>query len=769
MNNTTDLTILDDLIESVKKGDLSVLDVATVSYINNKIMQILGTKDLMPYQYQVGNKIVLLSNILYNNTDRAILPLEDGVYDLLVVKIGSDVVGAPPSVNVFDDTYNSKDDEQQLIRPVSFIDQEKVNDFLFYEDIGTYRPYKWRIPVHFTGEPTTRRTLDTAHNYPELVGTLDKCKFVLNNDAKERGVFNDDNVAIFERDFIQKHIEMGIIDPDKPFYMVAELKYDGVSVEGDVTNILLGARSRGDTANDIATDLTPILGGYMFPDAPEIPSEEAFGMKFEAILTKSALIELSERKGKPYKNCRNAMQGILGALDGYKYRDLVTLVPLATSLSGGALMDRLTEIQFMNKYYNTGEPLRYAILYGTYVEILFQVKRFLDEAEYLREFMPFMYDGIVVSYIDPEIIHKLGRVGSVNKYSMAIKFNPLVKQAQFLGYGYTVGQAGNITPMLHYTPVEFYGTIHTKSSGHSYQRFCDLNLRVGDIINVEYTNDVMPYVTKAHVEANDINATKVMPERFITHCPSCGQRLVISKSGKSVQCINIKCPDRNIARMSSMMQKLNLKDFSDESMRAINKSSLSELMNLTREELLEELGEVNSLKFLDRMNELRTRPIEDYKIIGALGFTGIAQEKFRVILQEIPVEALINLHDENLYQTITSIKGIGPMAARTICDEREFFMDDLIMISHMDNVIRTQGMELGKSIRFSGVRDPELEQMLVSKGFDASSVKGVTRTTDILIVPDLNYKSGKTSKVGPNTKIVPIKDFKDNLEVYLSL
>jgi len=123
------------------------------------------------------------------------------VYDLLVVKIGSDVVGAPPSVNVFDDTYNSKDNEQQLIRPVSFIDQEKVNDFLFYEDIGTYRPYKWRIPVHFTGEPTTRRTLDTAHNYPELVGTLDKCKFVLNNDAKERGVFNDDNVAIFERDF----------------------------------------------------------------------------------------------------------------------------------------------------------------------------------------------------------------------------------------------------------------------------------------------------------------------------------------------------------------------------------------------------------------------------------------------------------------------------------------------------------------------------------------------------------------------------------------
>lgn len=764
MNNTTDLTILDNLIEYVSKGELSVLDVPTVKYINDKTMEILSTKDLSTFQYQVGNKILQLSNILYNNTNRAVLPLDDGVYDLLIIKVGN-VVGAPPTTPVFDDTFNARDKEHELINPVSFVDREKVQDFLYYNDIGGYRPYRWVIPVRFEREPTTRRTLDTAHNYPELVGTLDKCKFVLNNDARERGVFDDDNVQVFERDFIQKHLAMGILQPDRVFTMVAELKYDGVSVEGDVTNVLLGARSRGDTANDIATDLTPILGGYLFPDAPEIPSEEAFGMKFEAILTKSALIDLSMRKGRPYKNCRNAMQGILGALDGYKYRDLVTLVPLATSLG----IDRLTEIEFMNKYYNTGEPLRYAVLHGTYVEILFQVKRFLEEAEYLREFLPFMYDGIVVSYVDQDIIRALGRVDSVNKYSMAIKFNPLVKQAQFLGYGYTVGQKGNITPMIHYTPVEFYGTIHSKSTGHSYQRFCELDLRIGDILNIEYTNDVMPYVTKADVEANMINATKTRPEQFITHCPSCSERLIMSKSGKSVQCINLKCPDRNLARVVNMLQKLNLKDFSDESLRAIGKTSLKELMILKREDLIDVLGEVNSQKFIDRMTELQTRPIEDYKIVGAIGFTGLAQEKFRVILQEIPLELLIQLDEIALNATLTAIKGIGPQAARTICDEREFFMDDLLIIASMPNVIRTQGRTLGKSIRFSGVRDQELEELLVSKGFDASSVKGVTRATDILIVPDLNYKSGKTSKVGPDTKIVPINDFKNNLEAYLSL
>ena len=765
MSNTTDLTILDDLIDYVSKGDLSVLDVPTVKYINDKTMELLGTKDLSTFQTQIGNRIVLLSNILYNNTNRAVLPLDDGVYDLLVVKVGNNVVGAPPTTPIFDDTFSSRDKEEKLIKPINFVDKEKVKDFLYYEDIGGFRPYRYTIPMRIEREPTTRRTLDTSHNYPELVGTLDKCKFVLNNDARERGVFDDDNVAIFERDFIQKHLAMGILYPERVITMVAELKYDGVSVEGDVTNMLLGARSRGDTANDIATDLTPILGGYLFPDAPNMSIEDAFGMKFEAILTKSALVELSNRKGRPYANCRNAMQGILGALDGYKYRDLVTLVPLATSLD----VDRLTEIEFMNKYYNTGEPLRYAVLQGTYIEILFQVKRFLQEAEYLREFLPFMYDGIVVSYVEKDIIEALGREGSVNKYSMAIKFNPLVKQAQFLGYGYTVGQKGNITPMIHYTPVEFYGTVHSKSTGHSYQRFCELDLRIGDILNIEYTNDVMPYVTKADIEANQINATKVQPERFITHCPSCGERLIMSKSGKSVQCINLKCPDRNLARVVNMLQKLNLKDFSDESLRAIGKTSLKELLDLSREELIDVLGDVNSQKFIDRMTELQSKPIEDYKIVGAIGFTGLAQEKFRVILQEIPLEAIIQLDDIALHATLTSIKGIGPQAATTICEEREFFLDDLLIIARMPNVIRTQGKTLGKSIRFSGVRDQELEELLVSMGFDASSVKGVTRATDILIVPDLNYKSGKTSKVGPDTRIVSIQDFKNNLEAYLSL
>ena len=36
----------------------------------------------------------------------------------------------------------------------------------------------------------TKRTHDTSHNHPDLVGTLDKCKFVLDNDAIEKDAYD---------------------------------------------------------------------------------------------------------------------------------------------------------------------------------------------------------------------------------------------------------------------------------------------------------------------------------------------------------------------------------------------------------------------------------------------------------------------------------------------------------------------------------------------------------------------------------------------------
>jgi NAD-dependent DNA ligase len=382
----------------------------------------------------------------------------------------------------------------------------------------------------------------------------------------------------------------------------------------------------------------------------------------------------------------------------------------------------------------------------------------------MRPFMPFMYDGVVISYIEPDLIDALGRKNSVNQYSVAIKFNALKKQTMFLGYTYSVGQNGVITPMIHFNPVEFYGTIHTKSSGHSFKRFQELELRRGDIINTEFVNDVMIYVSKPDIEDNQNNPNPV--EDFIEACPSCGNELTGSESGKSVICDNINCPGRNIARMVNMLQKLNLKDFSEETLRIMAKFSLTELLNLKVEDI-RHIGETNSQKFIERMNQLKETPIYDYKIVGALGFSSVAAEKWKLILNQLRLSDVIIMTDDILKQTLVNIKGIGPVAAETICNEKEFFYQDLVTISNMKNIIPTKGLQSGKSIRFTGIRNSELSKKLNDMGHDANENAGVTKTTDVLIVPYDGYTSSKTSKVGENTIIVAHDEFVANMDKYL--
>ena len=525
---------LNIILQKLLSGDLSVLSSDNIIQVSEDAIDLLNKPVLDEYDVMCANIIINISQIVYNNTDRSILFLEDGIYDLLLEKYKEYDKGFQVGAPVI--RFNQDGEaisEREFIEPMTFIDnpQDFIQSSLYYEDLIKSPPIDMNLFKEVdrnSGRVISKRNVNVPHMYPKLVGSLDKCKFTLDSEAMEKDSYDLDNVKIFERDFLAKHLQMGLIDMQTPFELVAELKYDGVSVEADVTHKILSARSRGDANNDIAADMTDIFGGYEFPYATKMDDSEAFGMKFEAIISYTNLDKMGALKGRYYKNSRNGIIGLLGSSDAYDYRDLITLIPLATSIEG---IDRVEEIEFLNKYYNSGEYLRYSILSGTYTEILFQVYKFVKEAEIMRNMLPFMYDGVVISYRDPKIIEALGRENSINKYSMAIKFNPLVREAVFTGYSYTVGQDGTVTPMIHYTPVEFYGTIHTKSSGHSYARFMDLGLAKGDIIQIEYTNDVMPYVTKPPVQSNFVNNNP--PEIFPINCPYCGTPIIINESGKT--------------------------------------------------------------------------------------------------------------------------------------------------------------------------------------------------------------------------------------------
>ena len=55
-------------------------------YINDYAMQLYNKTGLSSDELEDYRKIILICNITYNDTDKEILPIEDGFYDLLLEK-----------------------------------------------------------------------------------------------------------------------------------------------------------------------------------------------------------------------------------------------------------------------------------------------------------------------------------------------------------------------------------------------------------------------------------------------------------------------------------------------------------------------------------------------------------------------------------------------------------------------------------------------------------------------------------------------------------
>lgn len=738
-----------------------------------RMMNQLAMDYISPYMYVLDlgeiQDLLEISNILYNNTCAVILPLDDGIYDAVVTKYNAQTggmapVGAPPVdiKNIYEMTKERNlEDEDYVIAP----DVDLTESFLYYNDLSRSEPFDIndifdpRVPVEYTSLNKIKK--DTKHTYPELVGTLNKCKFVLINDARKAGRDeNDDDVSIFEQYLASTYniaSSFAVQATGSPKVgMIAELKYDGVSVEIEVEgDTIVSAISRGDTANDIASDYTPIFGGKKFHRAKNIPKETRFGIKCEAIITNTNMRIMEEYFHKSYKNPRVAIIGILGSSDARKYRDLITLVPICTS--GLQFADPVQEVNFLNKYYSSGVAMKYAYLYGEYYDLLWQVKRFTEEAEGMRNFLDFMYDGVVVSYTDPQVINYLGRINSVNQWSMAIKFDASYKDTVFEGYSFTVGQNGMVTPMAHFKPVEFLGTIHDKTTVHSYKRVKQLALRKGDIVRVTYVNDVICYLTKPYCEWNDQNPNPV--EEFPERCPDCGSLLVESESQDTMYCMNLGCTGRLLARITNMLKKLGVKDFAEAMVKALELRSFRQLMTMEYEYASRIIGNIMATKLFEQIDKLKSEPIKDYKLAGALGFSSISSERWKMILNEIPLEVIINYDDERLGYMIENIRGMGSKVASVIIKERVYFIPDLMYINEMANVVHTYrgnnpGEEQKRTVRFTGYRSTDLERAFSDCGFDADGTKSVTKKTDILIVPYTGFQSSKTKKIGSECMVL---------------
>ena len=695
-------------------------------------------------------KLILLCNMVYNNMYNVLPLISDDLYDRLVVYAKNNnieiPIGAPPisTENLIEkevETSNIMRDDKGFIEVVKVVPD--INNRLFYQQMvsNITPPNQSDFIRHHDSTLVNKRQRAVGHAY-DMCGTLDKSKFVLNFDAQASGALQDNSVSIFERDFLYKLINEYRLDPYN-LELILSLKYDGISVENTILkDEIIYSVTRGDLVNNEASDMTPIFGGMKFPRAIGDLPNEPFGIKFEYILTTENKRDIERIFNKSYVNLRNAVIGVTSGLDARLYRDYLTPVPLESSLN---FPDRASEIQWLNYYYTKGVDYRWALIKGDYNSILQQVSIFVKEAESLREYMNFAYDGVVVEFNNNNIRQMMGKRGSIPIYAIAIKFDPLKRTSIFTHYTYTVGQDGSITPIAHFKPVEFFGAVHHMTTAHSYRRFMDLGLRVGDRVTLTLNNDVIVYIRKAPDYEQDPNNSNPI-EEFPHTCPSCGQPLYISDSGDSAYCINLACPERTISRMANCLKKLGLKDFSTETVRALGITSLKELYNYDINKMQTILGPVNSKNLLKALDDLKNANLSDSRLIGAIGFTNIAEKTWKTILEQFPLERILSCPSTD-FVYMNGIKGIGSKTINTIQSELDFFKSDLLFILYNFKYTKTPQYNPNKiipTVCFTGFRDAELENSFIECGYEIAP--SVTRNTTILVIGHAGGTSTKITK-----------------------
>jgi DNA ligase (NAD+) len=282
--------------------------------------------------------------------------------------------------------------------------------------------------------------------------------------------------------------------------------------------------------------------------------------------------------------------------------------------------------------------------------------------------------------------------------------------------------------------------------------FKKYNLGVGDIIEIERANDIIPQIHKVikRVESNRIE--------LLSFCPYCNENLIVN--GAYLECENDNCPAGYLGNLEKYVDVLDIKDISTAIIEKLYKESLinipSDFYKLTKEDFakIPGLGLKVGQKIINEFNSKKELDLPTF--ISSLNINGVSKS----IIEKISNKGYDNIEKiQNItLEQLLKIPGIKDITANKILIGLEKKKDIIkLLLNHVSlEQCQNKGTSLsGKSFVFTGAINKvdksgnrmkrEYLQQLVREngGLTPSSIsKGVS----YLVQADPNSMSTKSSK-----------------------
>ncbi len=383
----------------------------------------------------------------------------------------------------------------------------------------------------------------------------------------------------------------------------------------------------------------------------------------------------------------------------------------------------------------------------------------LDEAmdyfAHVIEQNDFPSDGLVALYDDIAYGDSLGSTAKFPRNAFAFKWADEIRETTLREIEWSPSRTGLINPIAVFDPVELEGTTVSRASVHNVSIVKELQLGIGDTIQVYKANMIIPQIAENLTRSSNLEIPKI--------CPACGQeaRVIKENDVEALFCMNPDCAAKKIKAFTLFVSRdaMNIDGLSEATLEKFiakgfihNFGDIFEIEKY-RDEIvtMDGFGEKSFENLMSSIEKAKETTLA--KVIYSLGISNIGLSNARVICRYFDDDLdKIRSADE---EEISAIDGIGPVIAKSLTKyfsnpENSHKVDHLLKYLHI-NKEEISGEQIfagmnfvitGSLVHFSN--RGEAKNLIESLGGKVTG--SVTGKTNYLINNDVTSNSSKNKK-----------------------
>ena len=383
----------------------------------------------------------------------------------------------------------------------------------------------------------------------------------------------------------------------------------------------------------------------------------------------------------------------------------------------------------------------------------------LDEAmDYFADAVEknvFPSDGLVALYDDIAYGDSLGSTTKFPRNAFAFKWADEIRETTLRSIEWSPSRTGLINPIAVFDPVELEGTTVSRASVHNVSILKELELGIGDTLQVYKANMIIPQIAE--------NLTRSRNLQIPDTCPACGKeaRIIKENEVEALYCTNPDCAAKKIKAFTLFVSRdaMNIDGLSEATLEKFIARgfihTFGDIFEISRykDEIMEMEG-FGQKSFDNLMESLENaRKTTLAKVIYSLGIANIGLANAKVICRHFD-NSLDAIRKADL-EEVSAIDGIGPVIARNLVDyfhkeENNQKLDYLMQHLHIQQEeIKSQQIFAGMNFVITGSLNHfsnrnEAKNLIESLGGKVTG--SVTRKTTYLINNDTASNSSKNKK-----------------------